>query len=138
MMKPAVVAATLALLTSAAAAEIQTRKAPVRQSRVAAVEATADAMNAALTVDDMVDKINKSYMPGLRRCYTKALKQDPTLKGKVTLTFSISSFGNVSGEADGISRQVDACVETQLKRWNFGRPTDRREANYRISLVLAQ
>jgi hypothetical protein len=96
------------------------------------------AMNAALTVDTMVDKINTTYIRGLRRCYNKGLAIDPSIRGKVTLTFSINSYGNVSGQATGISTQVDNCVASLIKTWRFGRPTDRREANYRISLVLAQ
>ncbi len=144
MMKNAalVVAAALALTPSLAHAEYRKTKAhPAPQSRVArtaAVEATMAAMNAALTVDTMVNKINTAYITGLRRCYNKGLAIDSSLKGKVTLTFSISSYGNVAGEATGISPQVNACVAGLIKTWKFGRPTDRREANFRISLVLAQ
>ena len=135
-----VVLAALVLVPTIASAEIQTKKAPVKMkmSRAASVEATSVAMNAALTVDDMVTKINTKYIAGLRRCYQKGLATNPTLKGKVTLTFSISSYGNVYGEADGISKQVDTCVARQIKHWKFGRPTDKREANFRIALVLAQ
>jgi hypothetical protein len=137
MLKNAVLAA-LVLVPSLASAEIQTKKAPVRMTRAASVEATAVAMNAALTVDGMVEKINTKYIAGLRRCYQKGLATNPALKGKVTLTFSISSYGNVAGAAEGISKQVDDCVARQIKHWKFGRPTDRREANFRISLLLAQ
>jgi hypothetical protein len=136
MLKNAVL--LLVFVPTVASAEIQTKKAPVKMSRMASIEATSAAMNAALTVDDMVDKINTKYIAGLRRCYQKGLALDPALKGKVTLTFSISSYGNVHGEADGISKQVDDCVARQIKTWKFGRPTDKREANYRISLLLAQ
>lgn len=136
-----IVAAALALAPSLAHAEFQSKKSqpqPQRMKRSASVQATMAAMNAALTVDTMVDKINTSYIHGLRRCYNKGLALDPSLQGKVTLTFSVSSFGNVAGEASGISPQVDACVATQIKSWKFGRPTDKREAAYQLSLVLAQ
>lgn len=136
-----VIAAALALAPSVAHAEFAVpRKAQSqpRVSRAVSVQATMAAMNAALTVDSMVDKINSAYITGLRRCYNKGLAIDPLLAGKVTVTFSISSYGNVSGEATGISKQVDSCVASQIKTWRFGRPSDKREANYRISLVLAQ
>ena len=135
-----VVVAAAAVTPSLAHAEfrkVKTQPQP-RVSRAANVEATMAAMNAALSVDTMVDKINTAYTSGLRRCYNKGLALDPTLKGKVTLTFSISSYGNVAGEATGISPQVDACVAGLIKTWKFGRPTDRRDANFRISLVLSQ
>lgn len=136
-----VIAATLALAPSIAHAEFQSKQSQPQQPRMtrsASVQATMAAMNAALTVDTMVDKINTTYITGLRRCYNKGLAIDPSLKGKVTLTFSVSSYGNVAGEATGISPQVDSCVATQIKSWRFGRPSDRREANFQISLVLAQ
>jgi hypothetical protein len=137
MLKKAVVALLLVLAPSVASAEyVQTRKVP--RTVKANVEATAVAMNAAMTVDMMVDKINTSYITGLRRCYNKGLAVNPALKGKVTVTFTISSYGNVSGDAEGISKDVDTCVSNQLRHWNFGRPVDKREASYRINLVLAQ
>lgn len=134
-----VVAATLAVTPSLAHAEFRKVKTQQpRMSRAENVGATMAAMNAALTVDKMVDKINSAYITGLRRCYNKGLAVDASLKGKVTLTFSISAYGNVAGEATGISKQVDSCVASAMKTWKFGRPSDKREANYRISLVLAQ
>jgi hypothetical protein len=142
MLKNAVaVAALLVSIPSVASAEyVQTRKTNVAMPRTvkANVEATTVAMNAALTVDNMVDKINTAYITGLRRCYNKGLAVNPGLKGKITVTFTISSYGNVSGDAEGISKDVDTCVANQLRRWNFGRPVDKREASYRINLVLAQ
>lgn len=138
MLKNAVVA-LLVLVPSVASAEfVQTRRPNVPRSVKANVEATTVAMSSALTVDTMVDKINGVYMSGLRRCYNKGLAQNPALKGKVTVTFTVSAYGNVSGEAAGISKDVDECVANQLRRWKFGRPSDKREANYRINLLLAQ
>lgn len=140
MLKNAVVA-LLVLIPSVASAEfVQTRKpnTAVPRGVKANVEATRVAMNAALSVDTMVDKINRVYITGLRRCYNKGLAQDPTLRGKVTVTFTISPYGNVHGEAEGISKDVDKCVAGQLRRWKFGRPMDKREANYRINLLLAR
>ncbi len=142
MLKNAVVCAALVLVAapSVASAEFQQpRKAnAVPRSIKANVDATTVAMNAALTVDSMVDKINTTYITGLRRCYNKGLATNPVLKGKVTVTFTVSSYGHVSGDAEGISKDVDACVSNQLRRWSFGRPVDKREASYRINLVLSQ
>lgn len=135
MLKPVLVAATLALLLpSVAHAEFRKSQGDVR----AAVAVTTATMNAVLTVDGMLDKINSSYMTGLRRCYNKGLAHDPTLKGKVTLSFTISSYGHVAGEATGIDAAVAGCVANQMRMWKFGRPVDRRETGYRISLQLSR
>lgn len=138
MLKNAVLAAAaVAALSSPAHAEFRTKNPPPRTAK-AQVEATIVAMKAALTIDSMLDKINGAYMRGLRRCYNKGLATDPTLKGKITLTFTIGSYGHVNGEASGISDKVDGCVADQIRRWSFGKPSDKREQTYRISLVLAQ
>jgi hypothetical protein len=144
-MKNAVLAAAAIVAVAVAAPSIARAELRLPKQRThvpramkAQMEATAVAMNAALTIDSMLDKINGVYMRGLRRCYNKGLATDPLLKGKITLTFSIGSYGKVWGEANGISDTVDQCVADQVKRWNFGRPSDKREQNYRISLVLSQ
>jgi len=136
MLKNVVLAAAL-LAPTVAHAEFRQQR-PVSRSTKAQVEATIVAMKAALTIDSMLEKINGAYMTGLRRCYNKGLATDPALKGKITLTFTIGSYGHVTGEADGISEKVDGCVADQIKRWSFGKPSDKREQTYKISLVLAQ
>ena len=131
-------AAALLTVPSVANAEFRASKGSAPRTQKQQVEATIVAMKSALTIDSMLDKINGPYMTGLRRCYSKGLASDPTLKGKITVTFSIGGYGKVWGEAEGISKQVDGCIADQIKRWSFGKPSDTREQNYTISLVLAQ
>lgn len=89
-----------------------------------------------LTVDYILDKINRSYMPRLRRCYDKALSQDPTLAGTVTVTFTVSKYGRVDGTAAGIAPKVDACLSAAIASWRFRSATARKPATFRLSLQL--
>jgi len=96
----------------------------------------------ALTIDGMLDKINNEYMVGLRRCYTKGLAEDPSLKAKIKLTFTINAWGHTSGAITGIAPKVDACLTTQVSKWRFPSPRDNRgklsEASFRLDMLLTQ
>lgn len=89
-----------------------------------------------LTVDYILDKIHRSYMPRLRRCYDKALSKDPTLAGKVTLTFTVNRYGRVDGTAAGIAPKVDACITAAVGSWRFRTETPRKPATFRLNLQL--
>lgn len=124
MLRNLVVAAAL-LSSTVAHAELVTNK----QARTMPPPET-------LTVERVLDKITTSYMPGLRRCYNKGLVHDPALAGKVTVTFTVSPYGRVRGEATGIAPKVDTCLTAALATWRF--PTARKEATFRISLLLSR
>jgi hypothetical protein len=95
-----------------------------------------------LTVDGMLSKINNRYMTGLQRCYVKGLAQDPSLRGKVDVVFTINPWGRVSGAATGIAPKVDSCLSNQLSTWRFPAPRDASDkptqASFKISLMLRQ
>lgn len=99
------------------------------------------AMTPRLSVEDVLTKINNIYMTGLRRCYEKALAIDPSISGKVSLTFTINAMGHVSPDVDGSANGVNACVTSLASRWRFEAPRDDNglpsEETFRISLVLA-
>jgi outer membrane biosynthesis protein TonB len=85
--------------------------------------------------------IHDSYMPGLERCYHRAQVLEPSLSGKVTLTFTVDSHGRVTdAEASGVTPQVDSCVQSQMGHWHFTAPRTKKgdptDASYRISLAL--
>ncbi len=89
-----------------------------------------------LTVDYILDKIHRSYMPRLRRCYEKALAHDATLAGKVTLTFTVDRYGRVDGTAAGIAPKVDACLTSAVSSWRFRTERPRKPATFRLALQL--
>lgn len=83
-------------------------------------------------VDPIVSKIRSTYMTGLQRCYKKSLVTDPTLAGKLKLSFTVSDRGSVSdASASGVEGGLTGCVEGLMNGWRFtpvvdgdGDPTD--------------
>lgn len=136
MKKLLVIAALAAVAPTAAHAEFLAKaRSDVRPP---APKLASTLSNEPLTVDGMLAKIQSSYMARLRRCYNKGLATDPSLRGKVTLTFTVNRYGRVDGEATGIAPKVDACLTSAVGSWRFPTSTARKEATFRISLQLAQ
>jgi hypothetical protein len=61
-------------------------------------------------------------------CYERALKQKPTLTGKLVVRFSITAAGTVSAvdiDDDTLGApEVGACVHALVLRWRFAPPSD--------------
>ncbi|MCB9476027.1 MAG: TonB family protein [Deltaproteobacteria bacterium] len=68
----------------------------------------------------------RRYLGGIRSCYERELKADPTLTGKVGVNFTISSAGGVSAcsvtSSTVASSAVSDCVCRRIMRWNFDPP----------------
>jgi outer membrane biosynthesis protein TonB len=94
-----------------------------------------------LTPSMLLETIEASYLGGLRRCYTARLKRDAGAGGKVVVTFTIDERGRLAdGQATGVAKDIEACVERAMSRWAFppprnpdGTPT---EATFRLALQL--
>jgi hypothetical protein len=73
-----------------------------------------------LTPEVVLAKIQSVYMAGIKRCYKNALRADPNLKGRLTITFSVLEFGGVSSpRATGMGAAVDDCIAAQMAGWRF-------------------
>jgi hypothetical protein len=93
-------------------------------------------------IDDVVTKIRTTYMGGLQRCYKKALGPQPTLAGKVTLSFELSEKGKVGDRtARGVDDGFEDCVEGLMTRWSFTPVVDKdgdpMELDIDVTLQLA-
>lgn len=73
-----------------------------------------------------ISKVVKSNGTAIQRCYEKALKANPQLKGKISVTWMINEQGRVQmveinedtmGEAS-----VSACIKSVIMRWRFPPP----------------
>ncbi|MEZ4398790.1 MAG: AgmX/PglI C-terminal domain-containing protein [Kofleriaceae bacterium] len=72
------------------------------------------------SVDAIIRKIATTYMGGLQRCYKKSLAADPTLSGKVALSFSVTERGALTdGRASGIDDEVAGCIQGLMTKWSF-------------------
>jgi hypothetical protein len=94
-----------------------------------------------LTPDSVVDKIRDAYMNGLERCYRKGLVADATLSGKVPISFTVTSHGQVADpEAIGVNEQLDACITGQMTSWHFTIPRDKdgepTDVSFHVVLAL--
>jgi hypothetical protein len=68
-------------------------------------------------------------------CYQRALKSNPSLQGKVTLSFTIGIAGNVvKANADGFDSGVDQCIEREARTWRFDKPES--PAEFEIPFIL--
>lgn len=98
-------------------------------------------MVSTLTADMVMARINASYQPGLRRCYEKGMRNDAGLSGKIRVMLVVGANGGVSAaSANGVSDEVDSCVQNLMQTWTFdvpkgpdGKPTP---ASFRLSLAL--
>jgi hypothetical protein len=65
-------------------------------------------------------------MGAIRTCYQRALKRNPSLKGKITIRLSINTMGRVTRcdiDADTIGDpQVASCIKGYARRWRFPPP----------------
>ena len=70
-----------------------------------------------------IRKIVASYLGGLRYLYTKALRKDPAIKGKITVQFEITPSGSVTRTllvASTIgSNPLEQAILDNIHRWKF-------------------
>ena len=93
-----------------------------------------------LTTDAVLSKIQSVYMSGLKRCYKEALKQNPDLKGSVTLGFAVNESGRATAVTVTGMDEVDTCMKGLIASWRFPIPRDAvgevTEASFRIKLQM--
>jgi hypothetical protein len=78
-----------------------------------------------LTPGVVLEKIRSTYMGGMKRCYSVLLKNRATVRGKVTILFTVNAVGKVQErDARGFEDRVDACLEAQIADWRFPVPRD--------------
>jgi outer membrane biosynthesis protein TonB len=94
----------------AASAEITSGKAEIKGS---------------LASDD-VSRVIKKAFPGLKFCYDEARKQDPTLSGKMKVSFLVNGNGGVNEvkTTEGLSNQMDDCISKKIAQLKFPAPSD--------------
>jgi hypothetical protein len=70
----------------------------------------------------------RSRRKAIAACYERALKQKPTLAGKLVVRFSIAAAGTVSAvdiDDDTLATpEVGACVRALVLRWRFAPPAE--------------
>jgi hypothetical protein len=89
----------------------------------------------ALDPDKVAQTIKSRYQSRVMACYQRGLKSNPTLQGKVTVTFTVGVAGNVvKANAEGFDPGVDDCIAREARTWRFNKPEEASE--YEIPFVL--
>ena len=74
----------------------------------------------------IIRKVVNQHKRELRSCYEKEVVKDPTLKGKITVKWSIDTLGNVANAAIASdtmnSAEVSSCIVKSVKGWRFPSP----------------
>lgn len=94
-----------------------------------------------LTADVLARKLLSAYMPGLKRCYRRALESDPTLQGRLGVDLTVNERGQVEKHgAHSSSSTLDTCVDGLLASWRFNVPKDvdgeATEASFKLTFEL--
>ena len=95
------------------------------RGRVTQAVARRVAAKGSISREDVARVIN-SHMNEVQSCYERALMSNPSLRGKLTVEWTIQSSGQVSGVKQKFSTlqsaQVASCIMSKLKRWRFPKP----------------
>lgn len=94
-----------------------------------------------LTADIVLARIMSAYMTEMKRCYAAFLKKEPSARGKVTLSLTVTESGRAAApKARGFAADVDTCIEASMASWRFPIPKDKAgaatEASFSIGLQL--
>lgn len=71
---------------------------------------------------DIIFRISRAHLAEVRHCYAKGLQHDPTLRGSLTVVWTITQEGRASDVAvagPGFDTVVDACTVASVGRWKF-------------------
>ena len=72
---------------------------------------------------DMIQKVVGKYQGRMRVCYAEALQENPSLKGRISIRFTINSNGDVSNAQVASSNlgnaAMDECVMRRVSRMKF-------------------
>lgn len=75
---------------------------------------------------DVIRRIVRSHLSEVTACYEAGLAKDPTIKGRVSIQFTIAPTGAVAGaivqESEIGDAQVGRCIAGAVESWRFPEP----------------
>jgi hypothetical protein len=73
---------------------------------------------------DIIRRVIRRAKPGIRFCYEQALQSNPSLIGKIKISFVIAPNGAVSSAAPSksLDNDLDACVTRKISQLSFPAP----------------
>jgi TonB family protein len=106
-----------------------------------ASEVSGQARRSSRRSPDAIHEVMLRHVNAVRYCYERALRQNPALKGKVTVRVTVAPEGGVSdaeivsstmGDAD-----VEGCILSRIRMWNDFDPIDPSEGDVTFRQVYA-
>ncbi|MBN2013029.1 TonB family protein [candidate division KSB1 bacterium] len=96
-------------------------------SSISSVE-SADGVHTDSRDSDEISMVVNKHNAAIQTCYTRELKRNPDLKGKVVVRFTIEPSGKVS-KVDVVSTtlnnpRVERCILSKIRRWDDFGPID--------------
>jgi Ca-activated chloride channel family protein len=68
----------------------------------------------------IIHRVVKAHFREIHACYETSLKTDPSVHGKVTVTFTIEKDGKVNVvKAEGVEDTLDRCIEGRFRTFEF-------------------
>lgn len=88
---------------------------------------------------EAIRRVVRQHHNEIRFCYERALQHDETLKGRVTVSFSLDPLGKVL-RADVLettlpSPEVSTCIAAAFQRWQFPSMGQALEVHYPVQLT---
>jgi TonB family protein len=78
---------------------------------------------------EVIQRVIRTQLGPVRRCYERAVAASPTLEGRIDVAFTIALDGSVHGAAIEhstiASSTMEDCVLDAIRTWTFPRPADR-------------
>ena len=74
---------------------------------------------------DVIQKVINRHQTEVKFCYERELVENPKLKGKVTVTFTVAPDGKVASAevaSSDLTKTIDACITGRIKTWAFPPP----------------
>ncbi|MFK7989446.1 MAG: TonB family protein [Sandaracinaceae bacterium] len=75
---------------------------------------------------EAIRRVVRRHLSEVRFCYEQGLQQNPSIEGRVTVSFMISPTGAVQSSTVGSSSlgntRVESCVANAVRRWSFPTP----------------
>ena len=91
---------------------------------------------------EIIQRIIRRHINEVKFCYEQAVKENPTLKGRVVVQFTIAATGQVVASTVAQSTMnsgtVDNCIAGAVRRWEFPKPQGGGIVIVSYPFVLAQ
>ena len=96
-----------------------------RPSRVPRITHVNTSVIGALSAE-AIRRVVRRHLPEIRHCYEQGLTGNPSLEGRVTVSWLVSPTGavqstNVAGSTLG-NQRVESCISQAVRRWTFPQP----------------